>query len=663
MNAKFISHPDYSELEPIYVYHKQHDKKVFSHPEALINKHIIYRRKATLPSFQKAVIKISADDYYKLYINGSYVTEGPASSYHMHYFYNEIDVTDFLHEGENTFAVLTYYHGVICNSCVSGDLRQMLWLSLSVDAEEVLVSDEQWKCKYHTGYTQCGRFGYDIGFAECYDASGRDTFFYKPEYDDSDFVNARENLHSEWTLVKQNTKQICVYEMSPEVVEEREFGLYIALPTEAVGSLTFKARGNRGDAVIIRCGEELNPDGTVRFDMRAYCRYEEKFILSGGEDQMANYDYKAFRYAQLHFPKTVSVSDIKMRVRHYPFEQAYFYETDNDKLKSVLDLCANTIKYGTQEFFLDCMTREKGAYLGDLMVSGRAHAILTGDTTLLKHAVEIFKCTTFICPGLITTSGCAQMQEIADYALEVPAVLAWIYSVDKDLDFLHRTAPMAFGIYEYFKKYEGEDGLIQDITEKWNLVDWPENLRDNYDFPITDPLPKGLGPHNVINALWYGFKLALEEVYEILGKKYDFESEKTRASFVSAFYSKETGLFTDTPSTSHCAVHSNIFPLLFGMVDDDTALKARLIALIKEKKLTSMGVYMAYFALAALKKAGEYPLCEELACDEGAWLNMLKEGATTTFEAWGKDQKWNTSLFHPWATAPLIIFADHVRPY
>jgi hypothetical protein len=42
---------------------------------------------------------------------------------------------------------------------------------------------------------------------------------------------------------------------------------------------------------------------------------------------------------------------------------------------------------------------------------------------------------------------------------------------------------------------------------------------------------------------------------------------------------------------------------------------------------------------------------------------MSAEGATVTFEAWGKEQKWNTSLFHPWATAPLIVFCDGVRPY
>ena len=76
-----------------------------------------------------------------------------------------------------------------------------------------------------------------------------------------------------------------------------------------------------------------------------------------------------------------------------------------------------------------------------------------------------------------------------------------------------------------------------------------------------------------------------------------------------------------------------------------------------------MGVYTAYFALAALKRVGEYQLCHELATDDGAWLNMIADEATMTLEAWGKDQKWNTSFCHPWAVAPLIIFADKISPY
>ena len=72
---------------------------------------------------------------------------------------------------------------------------------------------------------------------------------------------------------------------------------------------------------------------------------------------------------------------------------------------------------------------------------------------------------------------------------------------------------------------------------------------------------------------------------------------------------------------------------------------------------------MAYFALAALVTTGRRDVALELTTSPDAWMNMISEGATTTYEAWGKDQKWNTSLFHPWATAPSIIFSDEVRPY
>ena len=88
-----------------------------------------------------------------------------------------------------------------------------------------------------------------------------------------------------------------------------------------------------------------------------------------------------------------------------------------------------------------------------------------------------------------------------------------------------------------------------------------------------------------------------------------------------------------------------------------------IVEFIKQKRLSSMGVYMAYFTLAALKLRGEYDLAKELIADPDCWLNMLREGGTTTFEAWGKHQKSNASLFHPWSTAPIIILACHALPY
>ena len=71
---------------------------------------------------------------------------------------------------------------------------------------------------------------------------------------------------------------------------------------------------------------------------------------------------------------------------------------------------------------------------------------------------------------------------------------------------------------------------------------------------------------------------------------------------------------------------------------------------------------MAYFVLKALAKAGEHEFVYDLINSDSpnSWGNMVKEGATTCFEAWGKDQKWNTSLCHPWASAPIPVLIEDI---
>ncbi len=662
MTPKFICHPDFENLMPVNVFHKEMEKKeIPSSDEKYLNRHILFRNKLTLQDVKTAVLKITADDYYKLYINGEFVTQGPASNYPRAYYYNEIDVAKYLHEGENTFAVHTYYQGLVNRVWISADLRQMLWLSLCVNGEDILASDESWLCTNHTGYSvYSDEIGYDTAFAECYDSRAKEVGFFKTDFDDSYWINASVYKKADYKLLKQPTKQLEIYDIKPQEIKEIAGGLFVDYGFEAVGYIKLKAKGNTGDAVIIRAGEELCDDGSVRYDMRCNCTYEEKWILSGDDDTLVQFDYKAFRYVELLCPKTVEIKDIAFTVRHYPFEQTAVYETKKPKLLQVLSLCADTAKYGTQENYVDCPTREKGQYLGDVSVAARAQAALTGDTAMMKKAIKEFCLSSFICPGIMAVSGASLMQEIADYSLQLPAQVCWVYSVDKDIEFVKFTQPYLTGMLEHFLKFMNPDGLLENVTDKWNLVDWPDNLRDGYDFPLTKPI--GEGVHNVLNAFWCGFLDSMDEMYSILGMSKTNLTQKAKDSFVKYFYNKESGLFCDSTKLTHSAIHSNVLPLLFDIGIDDV-LKCRITDFLKKKKLTSMGVYMAYFALAALVKHGERELAEELATDENCWLNMISEGATTTFEAWGKDQKRNTSLFHPWATAPLIVFAKNIRVY
>ena len=660
MKGKFICHPDFAFAQPVEVFHKETQGKNVHSEGKFQNRHILFRRRFSLGKFSTAVVRVTADDYFKLYLNGKFVTQGPPPGYPQNYYYMELDVSAFLHEGENVLAAHCFYQGLVNHVWISADMRQSFFFELVLDGKEVLCSDESFKCAAHTGYTATGIFGYDTAFGERYNSAAREVGFEMPAFDDSDWENAAVYQHADYQLVRSPVGPLEVYFVPPKRKELRGDTLFLDFGQEAAGYLYAEAQGKRGDKIIIRAAEELNDDGSIRFDMRCNCRYEEEWLLSGGHDRLNQFDYKAFRYSELILPEGVQLKKVGMLVRHYPFSLRKYHSEEDAKLKKVLSLCENTVKYGVQEGYLDCMTREKGQYLGDLAVSGRAHTVLTGDTSLIKKALKDFCISTFVCKGMLAVTTSTRNQEIADYSLLFAALVMWVYSVDGDIDFVKYCEPYATGIYEYFKGYEGADGLIRGVKDKWNLVDWPENLRDGYDFPLTNPVGEGI--HNVLNALYIGYIKALNEMYVLL-KKPAVDIERYKRVFCRTFYCEERGLFRDSPLSKHCAVHSNILPLLFGIGTEEEGVKRRLVDFITEKKLTSMGVYMAYFALAALIENGERERAIALATDKDAWLNMIAQGSTTTFEAWGKEQKWNTSLFHPWGVAPIVVFNDITKIY
>lgn len=658
MQGKFISHELFADLKPINVFHTEYPQvTVPNATEKYADKHVLFRKKFNAGGdLFKAVLKITADDYFKLYINGEFVTQGPPPSYPQAYYYMELPVGKFLKSGENVIAVHTLYQGLINRVWVSGDNRESLWAELVVDGEVILATDESWKCKISSAYEPMAIVGYDTQYMELFDSCSGDVGFEKENFDDSKWQNAKIKKYNDYNLIKSPIKPLEIYEVEPKTIRKTENGYFYDFGQEAIGYLVVTAKGEKDDEIIIRQGEELNDDGSVRFDLRSNCRYEEKWMLSGGEDTLDQFDYKGFRFAELIVPETAEIISVKFRIRHYPFKQKAIYKSINADFNNIIKLCVNTVKYGTQEIIPDCPTREKGSYLGDFCISGRAQALLTGDTTFLKKTILDFCRTSFICKGLMSVATSSFMQEIADYGLIFPLLVLWTYKFDGDIDFLKSVEPTLKGMYEYFASFDRGDGLIENLYGQWNLVDWPANLRDGYDFPLTKPIRDGV--HNALNALWIGFLKVMNEIEAICGNEKVAETDEVIRSFYKAFYNDETGLFCDSESKTHSAVHSNIFPLLFGIYGKDEELKKRLVKMIYDKKLNSMGVYMAYFALAALVENGERDKAIELTLDKNAWLNMIKEGATTAFEAWGKEQKWNTSLFHPWAVAPLIVFNE-----
>lgn len=662
---------DFADSVPLCIYHKEQEKKPVNN-NGIKDYHVLLRADYEAEAGKKCLLRISADDYYKLYINGVFVTQGPAPAYPEAYYYNELDVTGYLKTGKNVFAVHLYYQGLINRVWNSGDNRCGIGTEVisydettgyerceSVDTKK--CKQLKWRYQISDAY-QGDVTGYDTQFLENFDSRKWDENWNRPDYDDSAYCEMLKAGWADYHFMKQPTKQLSIYKKEPAFMEERDGGIFIDMGEEVAGVLCMKAVGKLGKKIYIYCGEECDKADRVRYELRCNCTYKEEWTLDEGENTLEQYFYKAFRYVWLVPEKNIQIKEVWTRVQHYPMEEdGCTFSCSDKKLEKIFQMCKNTVKYGTQEGYLDCLTREKGQYLGDAIVTAHAQVWLTGSTEMLRKCISQFAGTGSICKGLLAVAPGALMQEIADFSLLWSQLLLLDYQFTGDKDFLKTYYPVAKGILEHFGQYAGKNGLLYQVADKWNLVDWPENVRDNYDFTLSRPVVAE-GCHNVVNALYVGAAKTLAEIEEILKLPQTIDWLSLKNTFCDTFFCAETGVFTDSEKSSHSAVHSNIYPLYFGLAPKQ-ALEG-MVDFLRKKGLCC-GVFLSYFFLKALAKIKRWDVMYELLVNESehGWVNMLKEGATTCYEVWGKEQKWNTSLLHPWASAPIPLLIEEIAGF
>lgn len=656
--GKWISDDVFSDLKPRNVFHRQFDKLELDCSQYR-NRHILFRRQFFInDDFSSAKIFISADDYYKLYINGTFVAQGPAPSYHFQYNYNEINIGKYLIEGENIIAIHTYYQGLINRVWQSGDFRHGLICDIEIDGETVLSSDENFKTANHSGYTETGIFGYQTQIAEQYDSRSREVGFESPDFDDGYWKNAKESLFNDHILKKQKSHMLEFEEILPKRPETNGNRIFIDFGSNYVGYLSVKAKGKRDEVVTVRCAQELNEDGSVRFNLRANCKYDEKWILSGEDDLLRWFDYKSFRYAELDVPNGAEIYDICLTVRHYPFELSANIRPEyaHDKaLNQIWDLCVHTQKYGVQEVIQDCMEREKGFYLGDGCYTALTNMILTKDDSMVRKLIDDAFSSSFITDTLVTCMDCSFMQEIAEFPLIMVSLILWHYRYTGDIEYLKANYSKAVSLLNAYRRDYEKDGLLRNL-DKWCVVEWPRNFQHGYDADIKDgKICEDV--HISINAYYIYAIRILNEIAKTLNKEPYRNTKPIISAFYKAFYDDSTGLFFDREGSNHISLVGNAFAYGFDLCPNEDS-KKQILKMIDEYGIDALSLFCTFPIMMRLAKDGDTVRLRQILLCDGAWKRMLKEDATTTFEGWGKETKWNTSLFHLTMSYAAVFLAD-----
>ncbi len=649
----WITDEEFCDLLPRDVFHRQLDFRKLPCDEHR-NRHILFRKTFCCDSPQDAAVYITADDYYKLYVNGRFVGQGPAPSYHFQYNYNVWDVREFLQEGENVIAVHTLYQGLINRVWQSGDNRHGLIADVVVNGAVVAATDETFKVASHTGYTETGVCGYDTQFLERYDSNAPEVGFECPDYDDSAWDCAKAKTFTDHVLVPQASAVLTFETVVPKRLSDTVFDL----GSNYVGYLLATVNGKKGDRVTVRCGQELDVNGSVRFELRANCRYEEEWILGEGDSALEWFDYKSFRYVELILPPGAELCHVAMNVRHYPFT----LKTDlkpafaaDECLRRVWELCVNTQKYGVQEVIQDCMEREKGFYLGDGCYTALTHMVLTGDDSMVRKLIDDAFATTFITDTLVTCMDCSFMQEIAEYPLMLVSLTWWHYRLTRDAAYLHVNYEKVKALLDAYRREYETDGLLRNL-DKWCVVEWPKNFQQGYDVDITEG-KVCREAHVSLNAYYLEAVRTANRMAAVLGEERYRDEAPLFDAFMRTFYRPDRHLFRDGENTEHVTFVGNVFVYGFGLCDDP-AFEEDFLALLSEYTVSSLSFFCTFPLLWGFARRGREDLLREALLNDGAWRRMLREDATTTFEGWGKETKWNTSLFHLTMSYAALFMAD-----
>lgn len=494
-----------------------------------------FRKVVTLHAVpKKAVAFISADQCYRLRVNGHTLCRGPARGYQASWPYDEVDLAPFLRKGRNVISIRAYNAGHSTFGYRSEGFAGLLFAARL--GRQTIVSDISWKCLRESG-TRRDTVPYSLqlpAHQESIDLRIESPDWETVSFDDSGWGTSEEcrrwNAAPYADLEARGIPLMREFRLQPEVIgtgagssaagwetatdlaalrlrenlahapspaHQPLFRLPATRPGEfrsilldfgrvVVGSVRVAVKNAAGgetldflhtealDTAKLKPLMDANDHSRVRLANRLVCR--------AGRQSHTFFHHLGFRYLVLtgrNIRKPLDIA-VDLEACGYPLDGPGAFRCSDPELNKIWEACAHTQRICSLDAYVDTPWREQAQWWGDARIQAWNTFHLSGDPRLLRRGIRILA-------GQPTTDGLTygHAPTMAHSCILPDFALIWILTLWDDYwqtgetVMLERHHERVSSILDYFRRHTDEKtGLINYDPRYWLFLDWTDIQKD-----------------------------------------------------------------------------------------------------------------------------------------------------------------------------------------
>lgn len=650
----------------------------------------------------KFLINVSADNRYRLFVNGQPVSQGPSRGDLAHWYYETVDIAPYLKPGTNLVAAIVWNMGEY-RPLAQLTNRTGLIIQSSAVADSVVNTNESWKVIRNAAYSPVTLFNFFVGASDSVDAAHYPWGWEQLNYKDDSWKKAAQvergtpygsSTGYGWMLTPGDIPQM---EQTPQrmssvrraeginvpatwpaksskltIPANKKITLLIDQDFETTGYPELIVSGGKSARIKMSYAEALYKDTKKgnRNQVEGYEMYRasyDYYIPDGGKNRLFRpLWFRTWRYIQLEIEtltEPLEIEDIYGIFTAYPFKENASFESDDKSIEKIWETGWRTARLCAHETYFDCPYYEQLQYIADTRIQALISLYVDGDDRLMKKAIRNFNRSR-------TYEGITDSRFPGHKPQFIPPFsLFWINMVKDhwihrgDTSLVKECLPGIKTVLGWFEdKIDPRTGMLGPMPH-WNFVDWAKPWPWNVEKPLGGVPPGGMSGGSSIITLQLAYTLKdAVELLSLMGEKnlathYSRLYESLTRATKKNCWNAQRGLYADDVNQNSFSQHASIMAILSDALPEKDQ-KAVFNKVVSDTSLIQATLYYRFYLFRALKKVGR---ANDYLNMLQPWKDMLNLGLTTFAE---KPEPTRSDC-HAWSASPnydLLLLVCGIEP-